>query len=404
MDAYIARQPIFNKKKQIFGYELLFRSNATEDSFSSSSGDKATSHVVMESFNSHGVDSITGGKPAFINFTSRLLLENTATLFPKETLIVEILETVEPTPEIIEACRVLHKSGYKLAMDDFVYRPELQPLINMSKIIKFDFLASKPDEITDMIKKARLRGKWLLAEKIETNEVFDLAVTMGFKLFQGYFFSKPVTVQSKVLSPLKSSYISLMKEASMGENIDAQRVAKTIREDVALSFKLLKLVNSAYYGFRKKISDVSRAVAIIGTNELRKWVLLIALMGLSSDKPDEVIRMSMVRGKFLENMNAQGGWVRSDDDAFQAGLFSLLNVLVDMPMGSVLEGMSLAKEVSTALIDNSGPLHSLLELVKGLELGDWGKVDLIASQLNINAELISDVYLDAVKWCDNLTF
>ena len=402
VDAYIARQPIFNMKKQIFGYELLFRSGASAENYTDSGADQATSHVIMESFYSKGMDSITGGKPAFVNFTANLLLEKTATLFPKDKLIVEILETVEPTPEIIKACRALQRKGYKLALDDFVYCPELDPLIELSRIIKFDFLCSSPQEITIMMKQVNLKGKWLLAEKIETNEMFDLARAMGFTLFQGYFFSKPETMSAKVLSPLKISYISLMREVSMGDNMDFQKVAKAIRDDVALSYKLLRLVNSAYYCLGTEVTDINRAVAIIGTIELRKWVFMIALMGLNTDKPDEIIKMSMIRGRFIENMNLKCKLVKSSESAFQTGLFSMLDVLMEVPMNSALEGMLLAEEVREALIYSGGPLFDLLKLVISLELSDWNTTDKLAQQLNLNASLISEEYLDAVKWCNDL--
>ena len=402
MDSYIARQPIFNTKKQIYGYELLFRGGASDKSYTDTSGDQATSNVIMESFFSRGIDSITGGKPAFVNFTSRLLLENTATLFPKEQLIVEILEDVDPTPEIIKACRALHKRGYKLALDDFVYSQELDPLIEMSRIIKFDFIGSTPQEIAIMMKQINTRGKWLLAEKIETNEMFDLARKMGFSLFQGYFFSKPETMSAKVLSPLKISYIALMREVSRGEDMDFHKVSEAIRSDVALSYKLLKLVNSAYYGLRAEVNDISRAIAIIGTTELRKWVFMIALMGLNTGKPDEIMRMSMVRGKFLEDINIRCKFVKSDENAFQTGLFSLLDVLIEVPMRSALDGMLLSEEVREALLSDSGPLHDLLELVVSLERSDWDTTDKLVQTMDISEGQISEVYLDAVKWCHEL--
>ena len=404
MDAYIARQPILNKYKKIFAYELLFRSGASDKTFMDTDADQATSRVVMESFFSRGVDSITGGKPAFINFTSRLLLENTATLFPKDRLIIEILETVEPTPEIISACRSLHRKGYKLALDDFVYSPELEPLIKMSKIIKFDFLSNTPEEIAYMIRNMELKGKWLLAEKIETNDMFNIALDMGFTLFQGYFFSKPITLSTKVLSPLKISYISLMREVSTGDDMNFHRVARAIRDDVALSYKLLKLVNSAYYGLRTEVSDITRAVAIIGTIELRKWVFLIALMGLDSDKPDEIVKMSMIRGRFLENMNTKCRRIKSDESAFHTGLFSMIDVLMDVTMESALDGILLSEEVRSALIDNTGPAYDLLDLVISIERSNWDRTDELAIKLNIDASLISDVYLDAVEWCNDLAF
>ena len=402
VNTYIARQPIMNVRKQIYAYELLFRSGASDMSFSEADADQATSHVVMESFFSQGISSITGGKPAFVNFTSRLLLENTATLFPKEHLIVEILEDVEPTPEIIEACRELSEKGYRLALDDFIYKPELEPLIELSSIIKFDFLESTPQEISDTLSQRSFKGKWLLAEKIETNEMFRFARTMGFSLFQGYFFSKPETMASKVIAPLKLSYISLMGEVSAGDEMDFNKVAKAIRTDVALSSKLLRLVNSAFFGMRTPVTDISRAISVIGTVELRKWVFMIAVMGLSSDKPDEIIKMSMIRGRAIELLNSSCGLVKSTESAFQTGLFSLLDVLMDMRMASALEDMRLADEVVEALVNHRGPLYDLLALVISIERSDWEKTDALSLALNLSSEMIAEVYLEAIRWCNEL--
>ena len=404
MNAYIARQPIFKKSMKIFGYELLFRNNSTEKSYSDADADQATSRVVMESFYSMGLDSITGGKPAFFNFTSLLLQENTATLFPKERLVVEILENVEPTVEIINACSDLYKKGYTLALDDFIYKPELDPLIKISKIIKFDFLQSSPEEIADMISRIDIKGKWLLAEKIETFEVFDLAAKLGFRLFQGYFFSKPVTLSAKALSPLKVSYISLLKEINSEECLDCRKLAATIRNDVALSYKLLKLVNSAYFGLRAEVKDIIQAITLIGTIEIRKWIFMIALMGLSSDKPDEIVKMSMIRGHFLESLNMKSIRIHANESVFLTGLFSMLDVLMDLPMVSALEGMSLAKEIRAALIEHTGVLYTLLELCISLERSDWDMVDELVSLLNIETKLVSDEYINAVKWCNDIPF
>lgn len=399
LDAYIARQPIFNKQLKIRGYELLFRLKSADTDSLVTNADQATSHVVMDSFYSRGIESITGGKPAFINFTSRHLVENTATLFPKDTLIIEILEDIEPTPEVIEACHRLYKKGYVFAMDDFVYRPELDPLIEISSIIKFDFLISTPDEVSDMLKNKNLKGKTLLAEKIETNEMFNLAGKMGFNLFQGYFFSKPVTLTGKSLSPLKISYLVLLKEISATDEINYRKLAVTIRNDVVLSYKLLKLVNSAYYGLRSNVKDVMQALTIIGTKEVRKWIFMISLLGISAGKPDEIAKMSMIRGRFLENLNMR--WIRthSNESVFQTGLFSMLNVLMDMPMSKALEGIFLEDEVRDALIERTGGLYDLLELAISLECSDWEKVDELAERLGIAPGTITDEYLDAVKWC-----
>jgi len=389
---------------KIFGYELLFRSNSTAKDYADADADQASSRVIMESFYSWGLDSITGGKPAFINFTPLLLLENTATLFPKERLVVEILENIEPTSDIIDSCTALYKKGYTLAMDDFIYRPELDPLIKICKIIKFDFLLCSPEEIADMLSRMDLKGKWLLAEKIETFEVFDIAAKLGFSLFQGYFFSKPVTLSAKALSPLKISYVTLLREINSESYLDYRKLTATIRNDVALSYKLLKLVNSAYFGLRTEVRDITQAITIIGTIEIRKWIFMIALMGLCYDKPDEIVKISMIRGRFLENLNIKSLRILSNESVFLTGLFSMLDVLMDVPMISALEGIHLDNEVRAALIEHTGILYALLELGISLERSDWDKVDKLASLLNIEPKLVSVEYLNAVKWCNDIQF
>lgn len=402
MNSYIARQPIFKKNLSIFGYELLFRGNASEKSYSGTDADQASSRVAMESFHSRGVDTITGGKPAFINFTANLLMENIATLFPRDRLVIELLEDIEPTPELVKACRDLHKQGYVLALDDFVYRPELEPLIEICRIIKFDFLLSTPQEIQTMLGRINLTDKLLLAEKIETREMFELASSMGFSLFQGYFFSKPVTLAAKEIAPLKISYASMLQEINSEDDMDFVSLASVIRNDLALSYKLLKLVNSTYFGLRSEVVDINRALTVLGTKEIRKWVFMLAVMGLSSDKPDEIVKMSMIRGRFIEELNKKFGLCRSSENAFMTGLFSMINVLMEQPMEKALDGMFLAEEIRAALVDNAWPLHGLLELAISLERSEWDEADRLAAELGIDASCVPVVYLDAVKWCNEL--
>jgi EAL and modified HD-GYP domain-containing signal transduction protein len=231
-----------------------------------------------------------------------------------------------------------------------------------------------------------------------------LAVKLGFSLFQGYFFSKPVTLSAKALSPLKISYMNLLSEINSGNYLDYRKLAATIRNDVALSYKLLKLVNSAYFGLRIEVKNITQAITILGTKEIRKWIFMIALMGLSSDKPDEIVKMSMIRGRFLENLNIKSIRIFSNDSVFQTGLFSMLDVLMDMPMVSALEGMYLADEVFEALVERTGVLYMLLELATSLERSDWDKVDELTSLLNIDTNLVSGEYLDAIKWCNEIQF
>ena len=404
MNTYIARQPIFDRKIHVKAYELLFRSDDRATQFTDIDQDQASSHVVMESFHTMGVEVLTSGRPAFINFTSTLLLENIATLFPKDLLVIELLENIEPTPEIIRACHDLYKKGYVLALDDFVYHPSLEPLIKLCQIIKFDFLQNTPQEIADMLKHMDTRGKQLLAEKIETMDCFNTAVKMGFSLFQGYFFSKPVTLTSKKLVPLQENYIALLKEIHTEHDVDFARISRIIHKDVALSYKLLRLVNSVFYGMRFKATDIKHALAVLGTREIRKWILLMTIMRLNSNKPDEIIKMSLIRGRFMELMHSYCRKNLSYENLFLTGLFSMIDVLVEKPMEDALTDLPLAPQVRDALVKRKGTLHDLLNMVVCLERSEWDEADKLAELFNVNTGQVSNIYINAVKWCNEMPF
>lgn len=401
MNFYIARQPIFDRNVIVYGYELLFRNNMKETRYSATDPDMASSRTIVESFHSAGIENITGGKRAFINFTSNLLLENIASLFPKNELVVEILEDVEPTPEVIEVCRWLKDNGYTIALDDFTYRPNLEPLVDLADIIKFDFLLSPANEIRSAIKHPGIAKKILLAEKIEDVETFSFAINMGFELFQGYFFSKPTTIESKELAPLKMNYLRLIREANRSE-FDFKEMADIIRNDVALSFKLLKLVNSAYFSLLSKVTDIRNALMFLGIKEARKWVSLLSMMGIGEGKPDELIKMSMIRARFMEQMGNMRGGINNKDALFLTGLFSLIDVLIDQDMGKALSSVAVPDAVSDALLKSKGETIDLLNLVKSLERCDWDETDRLSVDIPNGIAQVSKIYLESVKWCNEL--
>ena len=402
MNSYIARQPILDIDLRIYAYELLFRSNERTSSYESADSDKASLYTTMESFYTIGIESITNKKMAFINFTSQLLLEGVATLFPKDQLVIELLEDIEPTPEVIEACRKLSNDGYILAMDDFVYRPELDPLIKMSKIIKFDFISCSTRRISNMLKRIDTTGKQLLAEKIETVEMFEKAVSMGFTLFQGYFFCKPVTMTAKRLEPLKVSYISLIRELGAEDEVDYGKLAEIVRSDLALCHKLLRMVNSVYYGLLTTVTDIRHALVIHGMKEIRKWIYVTAMMDLCANKPDELVKTSMIRGFFMEQISIICSRAYSQENLFLLGIFSLIDVLMEQPMHIALNGLKLSPGINEALILNKGKYHNFLLLVISIENGNWDETDRLSLVLGVTTPQISEAYLKSVKWCDEI--
>jgi c-di-GMP-related signal transduction protein len=398
MDAFVARQPIFHGSKKLFAYELLFRTGMS-NAFPGIDGGIATSSLLSSSFFTVGIERISGGKLVFINFTEELLRRGVPTLFPKSEIVVEILEDVEPTEEVIEACRDLQQKGYLLALDDFVFRENLQPLIDMARIIKIDFRLTPLDEIAEMLKRIKGGRCRLLAEKIETHEEFLKAKALGFHYFQGYFFAKPEILKNREVSPSQLTVARLICEVTR-RDMEFQQLEELINQDVAISFKLINYLNSAYFARMQPVSSIRQAVTFLGERGIRMFVSLIVASRLVEQKPDELLRLSAIRGKFLEQVAITLGI--NEGELFMLGLFSLLDAMLDNPMEVLVGQLPLSVEVREALVNRSGSLAPFLLLVEAYEQCNWSDVDLRLQQLQLDPEKIQSFYLDAVRLADIL--
>ncbi len=400
MNVYLARQPIFNKNGKLYGYELLYRSGGS-NSFSCEDGDKASSDVIINSFLLFGIENITAGKKAFINFTDHLLKEGMATLFPKKDIVIEILETVEPCDKITKSCADLKNKGYTIALDDFVFREEYLPLISLADIIKVDFLATPPEICENVVKTLNKRSIRFLAEKIETHDDFEKAKAWGYSLFQGYFFSKPVIMATGDIPPLKLNYLRLIQKTSAAE-LDFDEITNIISRDLSLSYKLLRLVNSAAFGFRFRVKSVKQALAILGSEEIRKWVSLIAIRGIGDGHADEVVTTSLVRARFLERLSMTYDHAAHHDNCFLTGLFSELDVLMNRPISEILKEVAVADEVVDALIHNGGRMGLAYRLILAYEKADWDAVSDLCGRLGFDGGVVTEIYLEALGWCRQL--
>jgi c-di-GMP-related signal transduction protein len=397
MDFFVARQPIFNRQKKIFAYELLFRSDMS-NSFPGLDGNFATSNLLSSSFFTVGIDKIAGRKKAFVNFTEDLLLRDIPTLFPSDTITVEILETVEPSEEIVEKCQSLRSQGYELALDDFVYVQKFEPLIELAKIIKVDFRLTPLDEIERMVASLSTYPCKFLAEKIETYEEFEKALSMGFSYFQGYFFAKPEVLKNKEIPPSKLAILQLIADVNTSE-FDVVALEKLINQDVSISFKLLTYLNSAFFRRLQPISSISQAIAYLGESGFRLFVSLIAASRLADNKPEELIRASIIRARFLEQIGKEMKLASSE--FFMLGLFSLLDAMLDNTMEYLLSKLPLTNAVNDALIRRKGKLFPFLRLAEAYETGDWADFEATKERFGIPGKMIFQFYIDALGWADS---
>jgi EAL and modified HD-GYP domain-containing signal transduction protein len=400
LEHFIARQPIFDTRRRVYAYELLFRSGL-DNYFDSDDHDQAAASVIANSNLLFNLSEMTGNTKAFINCTRRVLLEDLMTTLPRQQAVVEVLEDVEPDAELIEACRRLKKQGYTLALDDFVYHQNYEPLLDIADIIKVDFLLSDVDEQERLARVMIPRGIKMLAEKVETHEVYEQARAMGYQLFQGYFFAKPVIISRKDIPTNKVQFLRILKNIH-AEEVDFKKLALAIQSEVSLSYKLLKLINSAAFALRHKVTSILQALSLLGLREIRSWVSLLSISSMADDKPAELVVSSLLRARLCEQLAQPCKMGDRQSDLFLMGLFSLLDVIMSRPIEEILEEITLEEDLLEALTGQPGPMRNILDLVIAMEKGQWEQVSALAAELDIDEKLLPALYLDAVKWSQNI--
>lgn len=396
MEHFIARQPIFDTKGRVYAYELLFRSGL-HNYFDCDDADHAAASVIANSSLLFGLNEMTGNAKAFINCTRRVLLEDFMTVLPKEQAAIEILEDVEPDEAIIAACRKLKQLGFTLALDDFVYQKSYEPLLELADIIKVDFLLNGVEEQKELAKMFIPRGIRMLAEKVETHEVYEQARQMGYQLFQGYFFAKPVIVSRKDIPTNKLQFLRILKDVH-AEDVEFKKLAETIQSEVSLSYKLLKLINSAAFALRYKVTSILQALSLLGIREIRSWVSLLSISSMAEDKPAELVVSSLIRARFCELIAGQIGAEERRSDLFLMGLFSLLDVIMSRPLDEILREITVEEDIQAALLGEAGPFNCLLKLITALDKGEWEQMSRLCEELEIGEAEVSMAYKDAVTW------
>ena len=400
MDLYIARQPIFDENLRVFGYELLYRKNQ-ENRFLDTDADEASSNVIINGFTVVGIERLTGGEPAFVNFTDNLVLQGVATLFPSKVLVIELLETMTLYEPVVEACKALKRQGYRLALDDFIDSPRYKAFLEIADIIKVDFTKTGFRECRELVTRLSNGRVRFLAEKVETEEEYLKARAWGYTLFQGYFFSRPVIQPLGDVPPMKLSQLRLLEKLHHPE-AEFRELADIVQTDISLSYKLLRLVNSKAFGLEAPIESVHHALVMLGMNEIRKWVSLIVMRAIAENKPDELVRQSLIRARMLERLGKILKMSQQGDDLFLIGLFSNLDVLMGRPMAELLGGVAVSRTARMALLQREGLPGFLYGLVRNYETCQWDDVTHTADMLGLSHDEVFPTYMDAVRWCTDM--
>lgn len=409
MEIYVARQPIFDRESKIYGYELLYR-NSEKNAFDPSvSDEQATSELLVNSFFSFGFEKLIGRGKGFINFNKSLLEKEMPLLLDPRKVVIELLETIKPDGALYEALRKLKKEHYILALDDFCINYKYPELIYMVDIIKVDFMQNTKQEIQDIYKVMRQLGKGLLAEKIESQEVYEWAREVGFDYFQGYFFSRPSLMKSHAVKYISPQDIAILKEMSTAEP-DFKKIALIIEREPITAYKLLKLVN-ANFTKSYRISSILQALALLGVDTLRKWFTLIMVHKLAKDQPKELIKISMQRAKFFELLGEKNEQLREKSRDKQAyplkdknemmliGVLSTMDVILGRPMQEIVKELPLSDNIiRTLLMEKDSPYLEDYKALLAYEKGEFDKQEVH----ELEEYDLPQIYFQAVEWSEKM--
>ena len=390
-DAFVGRQPIFDRKLDTFAYELLFRSSEHNRAIIQD-GEQATAELMLNAFAEIGLEQIVGHYPAFVNVTEDFILSGCCESLPHERVVIEVLEDVRPTPAVIQALRELKALGYVIALDDFVLAPEFLPLVEQADIIKVDLPLVASNELSNHVEILRQYDVKLLAEKVESMDEFDLCLELGFDYFQGYLFCKPSIVKGKKVGANRISAIRLISKLQ-DPHVTAADIAETIQTEPSLAVKLIRYVNSALCGLEYKIESIQHAVTLVGLRKIRTICSLTALVSATGNKPTEFTRMVLVRAKMAENIATEIG-LAAPEQCFLAGLFSAIDGLLDLPMDEAIEMLPISEEIRDAITTRKGKIGLVIECVLAYERGGWERLD----QQEISLLTARQAFLNAIHW------
>lgn len=399
---FVARQPIFDTSDKVWAYELLFRSSAQAKSANVAEDDLATASVIADGF-ALAFSGMDKNKKAFVNFPQRLLLDDSVYALPREICVVEVLETITPSLEIVAALTALKQNGYVLALDDYVGQPGYEEIIRLADIVKVDLLGMTPERLGEVSRDLRRYGCRLLAEKVEDRQTYELAKALGFTLFQGFFFSRPETMTgSKVPTPVLAKMRLL--RALAGDDFDVRELTRIISSDPSVSYRLLNFINSAAFSLRSKIQSIQQALTLLGKQQIKQWFLAVIISDFDSTaKVQEAAYTSLQRARYLENLGKlYKNRAFPSETLFLLGLFSRLDVLLSQPMDKLLQNIPLDKDVEDALLSKPSPYWAWLSLVEDIELGNWGDVFAFLQSRELDQEASAQSYAEALTWTHTL--
>ena len=398
--AYVARQPILDASGQVFGYELLYRSGADAVSCQDPH-DLAAARVLSDAVLPLGLDTLTGGRKAFINVTRHMLLNDLVSVLSPEAVVIEVLENVGFDEPVIAAVKGLRDRGYAIALDDFTFEVGADALLPYARYVKVDVLGT-PVEERRRIEKAVKTGTKLVAEKVETAEAFAEARGLGYHYFQGYYFCRPTTFSGGALSARRLAYARLLAALNK-TNVSVNSIEDLIKHDASLTYRVLRCINSAAFGIRREIQSIRQALVLLGLDQVRKWASVWALAGLNGGASSELVTIAILRARSCELVAARAKGADDASEYFLLGLCSLLEAMLGQPMETAVAELPLSDNVRKALLGEQNDARCILDAVIAHERGEWDDAATIATQIPVPSHVLPHAYADALKWARELS-
>lgn len=392
-DIFIARQPIFDTNSNVFAYELLFR-GCGNNSAQINDGSVASSQVILNAFVDMSIQDIAENRQVFVNFTREFLVGEIPLPLSSKSLVVEVLEDVEVDDSVVGGLLALSKKGYVLALDDYIFTDDKEPLFDFIDIVKIDLLGCDISQMEAEVKALKDRNIKLLAEKVETHEEFELCKRMGFDYFQGFYFCKPMVLSGQSIKPNRLAVLQILAKLQ-DPDCDISELENLISTDVGISYKILRIINSAFYNFRREIKSVREAIVALGLKTIRDWMCIIVMTDID-DKPKELLSQSLRRARMMQTLSTKCGF--DGEVGFITGLFSSIDAIMDQPMEQILRQLPLADHIVKALVAGDGEFGQLLQAIIRYEKGEW---ESIAVKDLHSGDLIKS-YVESITWTSQL--
>jgi len=399
---FLARQPILDRDQRIVAYELLFRAGNTAGA-AVTDDMQATASVIHHAFSEMGVQTVLGTQPGFINVSADMLLSDMIELLPRTQVVLELLETIRIDDAVIERCRALKQQGFTLALDDFVFDDSYRPLLSLVDIVKVDLLLHDQDALRTVVGQLKQWPVKLLAEKVDSAEQAAYCHALGFDLFQGYYFARPAVLSAKRTNPSQLALIQLL--GLVLRDADTPQIEQIFKQHPNLTYNLMRLVNSVASGVHRSIASVSQAIMVLGRKQLQRWLqLLLFTLQSAAVYPSPLLLLAAARGKMMELLAAkQRRNADYCDEAFMAGILSLIDTLIDKPLADIVGELNLGERLAAALLRREGELGVLLRLVESVEYPDPDATNaLLAKSGNLSLSDLTAAEIDAMSWANQV--